>query len=177
MTHSNPPTQETRSTADHGDAEPLRFRERVRQRLGSSELLIFGIGREWFGLELQAVEEVVDAPDLREIPECPAVLLGVFPLRGELVPLYTPRAVLGTPGGGHGLALVMRSGHRRVALAVDDVDEVTRVELSDLREPPPGVAADDALLGVLVDSRRLVAVLDARAIVGACAAATTLGPT
>jgi chemotaxis signal transduction protein len=177
MTHPNPPTLEPASAADRSDAEPLRFRERVRQRLGASELLIFRIGRESFALELQAVEEVVDTPDLREIPECPAALLGVFPLRGELVPLYTPSVVLGTPGAGHGLALVMRSGRRRVALAADDVDEVTRVELNDLREPPPGVAADDALLGVLVESRRLVAVLDARAIVGACAAAMPLGLT
>jgi chemotaxis signal transduction protein len=96
-------------------------------------------------------------------------------LRGELVPLHTPGAVLGTPDGGHALALVMRSGRRRVALAVDDVDEVIRVELAELREPPPGGPGDDAMLGVLVEPRRLVAVLDARAIVGACAAAASPG--
>lgn len=126
-------------------------------------------------MELQSVVELVDEPEVRPIPESPTALLGVFALRGDLLPLYAPGIVLGIHAEGHELALVMRRGTGRLAIAVDDVDEVLRVELATLRRPPPGSHADDAVLGLLLRPGRLITVLDARALVSACAAQAPAG--
>lgn len=160
------PRDRTANSAEH----PARFRERVRLRSGAVELLVFRIGREWCALELQSVLELVDDPDVRPIPESPPALLGVFALRGELLPLYAPGIVLGIEAEGHALALVMRRGNGRLALAVDDVDEVVRIELATLRNPPPGSQSDDTVVGLLLRPGQLTTVLDARALVSACAA-------
>jgi chemotaxis signal transduction protein len=48
---------------------------------------VFRAGRERFCLSVLEVEEVVDWPTLTRIPLAPAFLLGVFNLRGTIVPL------------------------------------------------------------------------------------------
>lgn len=121
-------------------------------------------------MELQSVMELVESPEIRPIPESPAALLGVFALRGEPLPLYAPGIVLGIHAEGRELALVMRRGSGRLALAVDDVDEVLRIDLGTLREPPQASHTDDVVVGLLLRPGRLVTVLDARALVSACAA-------
>lgn len=147
---------------------PLRFRDRVRLKHGSSEVLIFRVGAEWFGVEIQAVDEVLEAPTVRTVPDAPPSLLGVFHHGDEVLPLHTPSLLLGVTADSGGVALLMRSARRHIALAVDDVDDVVHVDLADLREPPHRDAADEIVAGVCWSAGRLVAVLDARALVGAC---------
>ena len=147
---------------------PLRFRERVRLRLGTADLLVFLVGREHFALELGAVEEVVENPELRVIPESPPGLLGVFPLRHQLLALYASAHVLGPYAQDGHLALVMRNATRRWGLAVDDVDDVITVSLAALRDPPPGVNDDDVVAGLVWHDGLLITVLDARALASVC---------
>ena len=152
------------------EGAPLRFRERVRLRVGNADLLVFLVGSERFGVELRAVDEVVEKPELRSIPEAPRGLLGVFPLREQLLPLYAPAHVLGPHAQDGHLALVMRSASRRVGLAVDDVEDVLSLSLTTLRDPPPGVNDDEVVAGLLWHGDLLITVLDARALVTACTA-------
>ena len=55
----------------------LRFRERVRARTGTAELLTFESGGERFAFDLRAVDEIVDAPALQEVPDAPPQMVGV----------------------------------------------------------------------------------------------------
>jgi chemotaxis signal transduction protein len=142
----------------------------VRQRIGESDLLIFRLARERFAVELRAVEEAVEAPALRPVPECDATLRGVFALRERLLPLYSPQRVLGLRERDDHVALVLRHGPRRLALAVDDLEDVVRVPLADLRAAPPTAEGDDVVVGLLVTDGALVTVLDARALAAAVVA-------
>jgi purine-binding chemotaxis protein CheW len=150
----------------------LRFRERVRLRHGTAELLVFIVGRERFGVELRAVDEVVESPQCQPVPEGPKALLGVFSLRDQLLPLYSPAQVLGPMAHDAAIALVMRSGPRRVGLAVDDVEDVVGVSLTDLRDAPTGVNDDEVVAGLLWRDGLLITVLDARTLVATCASLT-----
>lgn len=147
---------------------PLRFRDRVRLKYGSSSLLCFRVGGEWFALEIQAVEEALEPPAPRAVPDGPAALLGVFGHGDALLPLYSSAQILGVRAATSGVALVMRNGSRHVALAVDDVDEVVHVPLAELREPPHRDVGDEIVAGVCWSDGRLLTVLDARALVSAC---------
>ena len=154
----------------HTGGAPLRFRERVRLRVGTADVLVFSVGRERFAVELRAVEEVVENPELRAIPESPRGLLGVFPLREQLLALYASAHVLGPQAQDGHVALVMRNATRRWALAVDDVEDVITVSLAALRDPPPGVNDDEVVAGLVWHDGVLITVLDARALVSACTA-------
>jgi chemotaxis signal transduction protein len=152
----------------NGSASPLRFRERARARAGFADLLLFRVGQEYFGVELRSVEEVVESPELREVPGASDSLLGVFPLRGGMVPLFAPAHALGVDSPSPICALVMRFGHRRIGIAVDDVDDIVTLDLTELRDAPAHVAGDDVLVGLAWRDRCLISVLDSRALVGAC---------
>ena len=145
------------------------FRDRVRARTGRAELLLFRVGHELFATALSVVEEAVELAGIRPIPEMSHAMLGVFDLRGRMIPIYSPAAALGVPLADAPLAaLVVRSGERRMALAVDDVEDVLDADLAGVR-PAPGIEdADGVLLGVVRQGRALVALLDGEALVNAC---------
>jgi purine-binding chemotaxis protein CheW len=148
----------------------MRFRDRVRSRAGVQDLLVVRVGRERFALPIEAIEELVEAPQPRQVPGVAPALLGVFRSGDGLLPLYDPAAVLGASLAGDPVALVIRSRTRRIAIAVDDADDVLRADLTEVREAPGGGRDDDLVLGVLWRRPDLITVLDARAVAAACSA-------
>ena len=58
-----------------GPQEPLR------------QYCVFRVGRERFCLSVLEVEEVVDWPPLTRMPLAPSFLMGIFNLRGSIVPI------------------------------------------------------------------------------------------
>lgn len=148
---------------------PTRLRDRVRTRTGHVDLLLFRIGRELFALELVEAEEALDLPELNPLPEMMRGMLGVFTLRDALLPAYAPTVLLGVSADAPTTALVLRGRDRRVAIAVDDVEDVATVSLEEMRDAP--VAETDGLmLGVFRHGAQLVALLDADALLAACRA-------
>ena len=153
-------------------AAPARtLRERALSRSGHADVLMFRVGDEHFAVDLGAVEEAIDVAHVHHVPEMPAAMLGVIPVRGSLTSLYSPRAALGLPAAGGRSALVFRRGRARVALSIDDVDDVVTLDLATLRDAPDPAAGADLVLGVTRHRSGLVALLDADALLGACIAA------
>src|SRR6202167_3980850 len=58
-----------------------------QERRPERQYCVFRAGRERFCLNVLEVEEVVDWPIVTRIPLAPAFLMGVFNLRGTIVPL------------------------------------------------------------------------------------------
>jgi len=149
------------------DRRPLR--ERVQERSGIADLLMFRIGDELFATDLASVEEAVTLPEIHHLPEMPAAMLGAFNLRGRLTPVYSPSHVIGVPlRGAAQAALLVRADSRRLGLAVDDVEDVFQVDLATVREAPGTDDTDGILLGVAHHGQELVAIVDAEALVAAC---------
>lgn len=53
------------------------------------------VGPDWYAIEMARVREVVASPVLAGVPTAPPTLLGVFNLRGDIVPLFDTAALLG----------------------------------------------------------------------------------
>lgn len=174
----SPVAERTRALGESGVPieAPHRFRERVKARVGLSDLLLFRVGGELYALDLVELEEALDLPPLNPVPEMSEGMLGVFSLRGVLVPTYAPDVILGVPSGAPATALVMCGRERRVALAVEDVEDVTTVSLRDMRDPP-SAEIDGLLLGVFHEGDRLVGLLDADTLLAACRTDGTLETT
>jgi purine-binding chemotaxis protein CheW len=154
--------------APPGPVAPLR--ERVASREGRAELLVFRIGAELFATDLRTVEEAVEGVDVRAIPDAGGSMLGIFALRDRTLPMYSLSRVMGLASSDHAaMTLVMRPSTDRIALAVDEVDDVFDAALSDVR-PAPTPSEDGLLLGVLWRGTELVTLLDAEAVVAACLA-------
>lgn len=57
--------------------------------------VIFPIGEDRYAVPTSAVREIVANPHPTRLPNAPAALLGVFNLRGEVIPVFDTAAVLG----------------------------------------------------------------------------------
>ena len=166
------------SSPSQGDERPRRrstarpavpWRDRVRARMGVEDVLTFHVGSERFATALAAVEEAVEHPDVYRVPEMPEAMLGVFSLRGRLIPVCSPMRPLGVAlEGSISTVLLMRTGARRVGMAVDDVDDVITLDLETVRAAPGVDDADGVLLGVIRQGDDLIAIVDPDAIVAAC---------
>jgi chemotaxis signal transduction protein len=144
------------------------LRERARLRSGSVDLLLFSVGQEWFGVELAVVEEAIDLPAIRHVPEMPPAMLGVITVRGALASVYSPASALGITLGASSSALVFRRPRGRLGIAVDDVDDVHTLDLAQLRDAPATDSGDGIVLGVLRHRDTLLALVDAEALIAAC---------
>jgi purine-binding chemotaxis protein CheW len=149
------------------------LRERVRLRTGTLELLVFRLANELFGIDLASVEEAIDLPAVRHVPEMPPAMLGVITVRGSLTSLYSPERALGLALAASASALIFKRGRGRVALVVDDVDDVFTLDLTQLRDAP-GVEGDGILLGVVRRADALLGLVDAEALIAACQAIPVL---
>ena len=129
--------------------------------------LVFRLGPDEFGLPIEAVDEVAQAPaQITRMPKAPKFLEGVMNLRGEVLPVIDLRRRFDMPKRpdeeGRRL-VVLRTDLHRAGLIVDGVSDVLRIP-SGAMEPPPDLTEDIARLvqGVinLNASRRIVLVLD-----------------
>ena len=161
------------STAPSGEvtsaAVSRRLRDRVREGSGIADLLLFRVGDELFAIELVETEEALDLPALNPLPEASASMLGVFSIRDSLVGAYDAGVLLGVTASARTTALVMRGRERKLAIVVDDVEDVATIMLDDLADPPV-IEADGLMLGVFRHNARLVALLDADTLLAFCRA-------
>jgi chemotaxis signal transduction protein len=155
-----------------GPVTPLR--DRIASREGRVDLLVFRIGSELFATELRAVEEAVEGVTARNIPDAPPSMLGIFAIRERTLPMYVLGRVLDLdqPADGE-MTLVMRPSATRIAVAVDEVDDVYDVALGDVRPAPAGEASG-LVLGIVWRGTELVTLLDADAVVEACLVAAPI---
>ncbi len=153
---------------------PRSLRDRVRGRSGQVDILLFRVGEERFGIDLAAVEEAIDIPPVHHVPEMPPAMLGVITVRGTLTSVYSPAEALGLSLHDGTSALIFRRGRSRLAVVVDEVDDVTALDLSSLRDAPGLDAGDGIVLGVVRQRDVLLALVDADALLAACQAAPLL---
>ena len=150
------------------------LRERVRGRSGQLEILLLKVGDERFGVELAAVEEAIDIPPVHHVPEMPPAMLGVITVRGVLTTVYSPSDALGIALHDGTSALIFRRGRSRLAVVVDEVDDVTTLDLSLLRDAPVLDAGDGIVLGVVRQQDTLLTLVDTDALLAACQATPLL---
>ena len=107
------------------------------------------VGSERFAFRVADVEEVLDAPELVAVPAAPAGLLGQLPHRAQTVRAYDAAWAFGIARSGTATtALVLRVADVRVALLVDDVEDLAALEAADMRPARAGTDSAGVLRGV-----------------------------
>jgi purine-binding chemotaxis protein CheW len=145
----------------------------VADRPPESQYCVFRSGRERFCFPVLDVEEVLEWPLVTRLPLSPAYLLGIFNLRGAIVPLIDIALTEGRRTGllpKHVVVASLRGDGNhdelRLGIAADEVIGTFSVNDSeDLLEQAPenvphcvGMLRHDDRLALLLDLRRLLEV-------------------
>ncbi len=157
---------------DFDTAETAEDAAQSEERLVEHQFCVFRAGRERFCLPVLDVEEVVDWPKVTRVPLAPPFLLGIFNLRGSIVPLvdiaFTEGRRPGLPPR-HVVVAALRSGggqdDLRLGIAADEVIGTYAMTEPSLLEPAPeniphcyGMLRHDDRLALALDLRRVVEV-------------------
>ncbi|MGA2483356.1 MAG: chemotaxis protein CheW [Candidatus Acidiferrales bacterium] len=156
--------------ADADSGEELEGLDILADRPPELQYCVFRTGRERFCLPVLDVEEVVEWPVMTKLPLAPPYLLGIFNLRGAIVPLVD---IAFTEGRRPGLlpkhvvvaALQEKGRHEelRLGIAADEVIGTYSVTPDAMLEQAPenvphcvGMLRHEDRLALAIDLKRLI---------------------
>ncbi len=127
------------------------------------QILVFTLGKQYWGLNILDVREVVKIKSYTPVPGAPQYILGVFNLRGQIVPLIDISMFLNIANS-NGLreAVIINHDNELIGIAVEDVVGVARVAEDRILPPPNEVG--DHVRGVIETPGRVVSVIDLKRI-------------
>ena len=104
--------------------------------------LTFALDREFYGLDIACVTEIVGLQPITQIPDAPDWLKGIINLRGRIIPVIDMRTRLRkSPAAYDDRTCIVVVEIRGVpaGLIVDKISEVIAIDEANIA-PPPGIA-------------------------------------
>ena len=132
--------------------------------MSSVEVLSFSLGAEQYAIDILRVREIRKYAPVTRIANAVPAMLGIFDLRGAIVPVFDMRLVLGMQpaSGGNPVVIILDIGGRPAGIVVDAVCQVIALENEAVKPLPRGTSqVDDAcILGAVSIDDQLLIVLD-----------------
>jgi purine-binding chemotaxis protein CheW len=105
--------------------------------------LVFALGKESFGIEINYVTEIIGIQPVTSIPDAPSYVKGIINLRGKIIPVIDMRIKFHKETMEYNdrtCVIVVDISNISVGLIVDIVSEVISIS-DDNIEPPPNFSA------------------------------------
>jgi len=118
--------------------------------MASRQYATFEVAGQLFGVEVEAVQEVLSFSEYTSVPLAPPAIGGLFNLRGQVIAAVDLRVQLGLARQaleGPVMNVILRGDDEPVSLLVDRIGEVVDLDESSFEQPP------DTLTGL---ARKLV---------------------
>ncbi|MCG2710867.1 MAG: chemotaxis protein CheW [Candidatus Omnitrophica bacterium] len=130
------------------------------------QLVVFKIGDEEFGVEINQVREIVKLVSITRMPKAPVFIEGVVNLRGQIITVIDLAKRLDLPSAGKTDStriMVVEVGEDTVGMIVDSVSEVLRLSADNIEDTPSFIETEvheRYLRGVGKSEDRLLILLD-----------------
>jgi purine-binding chemotaxis protein CheW len=122
--------------------------------------LIFRLAEEVYGLEIDAIQELVEDPSLHYVPRAEGVLTGAINFHGQVLAVIDLPALLGFVGEGlDHRHVVLTPEFKSLALTVSGIERIVELDLSQL-QPTPEDIETKAIRGVVALDEKMVNLLD-----------------
>jgi len=137
----------------------------------SLQLVTFQLGAEQYGVDIMDVEGIVKIADVREIPNAPGYVEGIFNLRGEIIPVISlhkrfqiKKAELSEEDELLSGFMIVNIDSMQLAIIIDKVSRVVAVNVSDIQPPPQMISGIGAeyIQGVVNRDDHYLIILDIR---------------
>jgi len=127
------------------------------------QLVGFMIGDEEYAVPILAIQEIIKPFSWTRVPQVPEYVLGVFNLRGAVIPLLDLRAKFGLQMKNHSdetRFIVMRHGDDVAGFVIDRLTMAIRIKKDHIGPPPDTVNGDDTIIdGVGQQEDKIITIL------------------
>ncbi len=131
----------------------------------STQVVSFKLGREAYGVSILDVQEVILGGEITTIPQVPPYVRGLINLRGSVIPIIDLRLRFGmeaASGDDQARIIVVSANNTTVGMVVDTVEQVLRINESQIEPPPTGLfsAEGSCVSGVVKLETSILTLLD-----------------
>lgn len=141
--------------------------EEQKQKGREIQIVVFRLGDEEFGVEINQVREIVRMMEITRIPEAPGFMEGVINLRGQVIAVIDLARQFNleqvTEASKTARIIVVEVRDITVGMLVDEVPEVLRIAEEDIKPTPEVIQSrikTDYIRGVGKLEDRLIVMLD-----------------
>ncbi|MCF6309011.1 MAG: chemotaxis protein CheW [Sulfurimonas sp.] len=127
------------------------------------QLVGFVIGEEEYAIPILAIQEIIKPFPWTRVPQVPKYVVGVFNMRGAVIPLIDLRLKFGLSPlnqSDETRFIVMRHGDDIAGFIIDRLTMAIRIKKTDIGPPPDTLAGDDTMIdGVGKQEDRIITIL------------------
>jgi purine-binding chemotaxis protein CheW len=140
--------------------------------VGSRQLVVFAIGEEEFGIDIEHVNSIEKMLELFKIPNTPDYIEGLVNLRGKVHTVFNlrKRFRMPCPDFTENTKIIMANTSASViGIIVDEVKKIIKVDESEFEATPKALSnlRDKFLSGIVIAEDRVIMLLDVEKIVSA----------
>ena len=132
------------------------------------ELLLFNLGgSQLYGINVFKVKEVLQCPQLNEIPQRNPVVRGVAYIRGGTIPIMDLKLATGQsplPDADNCFVIITEYNRSTQGFLVRGVERIVNMNWGDIHPPPKGAGRDNYLTAVTEVEGKLVEIIDVEKI-------------
>lgn len=113
------------------------------------QLVGFIIGEEEYAVPILTIQEIIKPISWTRVPQTPKYVLGVFNLRGSVIPLIDLRTKFGLPSKNHNdetRFFVLKQDDEVAGFVIDRLTAAIRIKKSEIGPPPDTLASDDSMI-------------------------------
>lgn len=157
-------TDEIAETVE-GMAHPKEdFYEREELKEQTRQIIVFRLSREWYGVEITKVKEVIKVGKITYLPSSPEYIAGIVNLRGKILSVTDLKTMIGLPHEeptDKARIIAVESGMLETGLLVDEVVESIEVPVSKIEPALVTLPTEEAeyIKGQCMVDNRLIAVV------------------
>ena len=127
------------------------------------QLVGFVIGEEEYAVPILTIQEIIKPISWTRVPQTPAYVLGVFNLRGSVIPLIDLRSKFGLSQKNHNEEtrfFVLKQGDEVAGFVIDRLTAAIRLKKTDIGPPPDTIASDESMIeGVGKQAGKILTIL------------------
>jgi len=127
------------------------------------QLVGFIIGEEEYAVPILSIQEIIKPIEWTRVPQTPPYVLGVFNLRGSVIPLIDLRVKFGLSAKKHNdetRFFVLKQGDDVAGFVIDRLTMAIRIKKDDIGPAPDTVAGEESLIdGVGKQADRILTIL------------------
>lgn len=127
--------------------------------------LLFTLGEEIYGLEISAIQEIVEEAPLYYVPWAEGALLGAINFHSQVLAVIDLAALLGFPGEKRDpRRVVLTSQFKSLVLTVGSIHRIVNLDLSELQSTPSSTGSK-AIRGVASLDETTINLLDMNEVI------------
>ena len=136
------------------------------------QLVTFQLGEELYGVDIMDVKEIVKVCDVRQIPNAPYYVEGIFNLRSEIIPVMNLHKrfqikKLETSSNEEELDggfIILNIDNNKIGIIIDKIARVVTVDMSEVKDPPQMISGigTEYIQGVIRQENNYLIMLNIR---------------